>query len=318
MAMQPLIQIQQGMAEVGRIRLGDKAPGNGAPRKLTTFRLTSANKRALDAAAVLYGGTVRPWADAPSEGQYELITTSTEIKVAIPPVPRLCSQFYETWAAGGCTRRCDGETEMISGEPCKCDPDDDPKKRCKLTTRVSVMLPELPGVGLWRLESHGWNAARTLPGTVALFARTGKFVPAVLRAEQRTEKKDNQTRKFVVPVIDFPDFTMAKMIEQEPSLSLGGEAPRQVGTRTERPELPAPAELPADNPSWDGNELPPVGTDTESPGSPAFQMLMDRLGVVAVSGVTKWKSSNNADIMRLPESERVRVFDEINRKLAAQ
>lgn len=259
MAMQPLIQIQQGMAEVGRIRLGDTVTtekGGSRPRKLATFRLTGTNRAALEAAAAIYGGTVTEWPGAPTEGQYQVTTDAAEIRVAIPPMPRLCSQFYEMWASGGCTRRCDGETEMLSGEPCKCSPEDDPKDRCKITTRVSVMLPELPGIGLWRLESHGWNAAKTLPGTVALFARTGKFVPAVLRAEPRVEKKDGKTRKFVVPVIDFPQFTLAQMAEHEPSLLLGGEAPRPRGERVERPALPEPVDTPEENPRWKDNNLP--------------------------------------------------------------
>lgn len=303
MAMQPLIQIQQGMAEVGRIRLGEKSE-KGAPKKLATFRLTSSNKRALDAAAKLYGGTVREWKDAPSAGQYELLTQATELNVIIPPVPRLCSQFYEMWAAGGCTRRCDGETEMISGEPCKCDPEADAKNRCKITTRISVMLPELPGVGLWRLESHGWNAARTLPGTVALFARTGKFIPAVLRADQRTEKKNNQTRKFIVPVIDFPDFTLGKMIEHEPTLLLGGPAPQDRGARVERPALPDAPDLPDENPDWEGS---PARSDQ-------FRKIMGAMESVAAPGLGAWAVKMGTAIDRLPENERQIVKEEIARR----
>ena len=305
MPMQPLIEIQQGMAEVGRIRLGDKAPGNGAPRKLTTFRLTSANKLALDTAAALYGGTVRKWDGAPSEGQYELITTSTEIRVVIPPVPRLCSQFYETWSAGGCTRRCDGITEMISGDPCQCDPDDDPKTRCKLTTRVSVMLPELQSFGLWRLESHGWNAAKTLPGTVQLFAGTGKFIPAVLRAEQRTEKKNGQTRKFVVPVIDFPQFTLDKMLAAQPGLLIGHEP--HEGRKVDRPELPAPTELPESNPSWKGDPSLPPPVDGAAPEySKKCQSILDSLAPLKGEQVATFAHNMDKTIKTLsPEEQRV-------------
>src|SRR3990172_7696614 len=40
------------------------------------------------------------------------------------------------------------------------------ERACKITTLLNVMLPRIPGLGVWRLESHGWNAATVLPGTL--------------------------------------------------------------------------------------------------------------------------------------------------------
>lgn len=303
MAMQPLIQIQQTMAEIGRIRIGEKSE-KGAPRKLTTFRLTSASKSALDAAEKLYGGTVRPWVGAPNEGTFELLTTVSELPVAIPPIPTLCSQYYEMWAAGGCTRRCDGETELLSGDSCQCDPDDDPKNRCKITTRVSVMLPQLPGLGLWRLESHGWNAAKTLPGTLRLLAGSGKFIPASIRLEQRTEKKDNQTRKFVVPVIDLPTMTMGAFIEGSGALMLGGPALEERAKRVDRPALPDATDLPNENPDWNGGEK----------RSEQFLKIMGALEATPGPQVHTFKKKMDTAIGKLPEHERQLVFEKINER----
>jgi hypothetical protein len=269
---------------------------------------------ALEAAAKLYGGTVREWEGAPTDDQFELLTEVSEIPVLIPPIPKLCSQFYEQWSKGGCTRRCDGVTEMISGEPCMCDPDDEPKNRCKITTRVSVMLPNIPVLGLWRLESHGWNAAKTLPGTVSFLARVGaRAIPAVLRLEQRTEVKEGKTNKFVVPVIDVAGMTPGELMSGE-SPMIGGDAPRARIEKVDRPELAAPPELPEENPSWEGRNPAPPEADGDSD---EFRILMAALERETPAKAPDWKKKHEARILALVPGEKSRIFDELNRKLSA-
>lgn len=213
-----LINLQRRFNELGRIRLGEKGP-KGEPRRLTTFRLTSASRSLLESAAAIYGGTVREWKNAPSEGYYEVVTESAELDVLIPPSlgeQGPYSQAYELWSGGGAQRRCDGVTELLSGEKCLCDPDD---RECEIMTRVSVMLPRVPGLGVWRLETSGYNAAVELPGTLDLLsmaAQGQRFIPAVLRLEQRTAKRPGangqpQTRRFVVPVLDVKGTTAELM-----------------------------------------------------------------------------------------------------------
>lgn len=196
-----ILDIQRRFHEVGRIRAGAKSE-RGAPSKLDKWRLTSANRAALDAAADVYGGTVREWAGAPTPGQWELFTEADTLETVIPPRAEPYSLWYESWTGGGCDRRCDGEQDSISGGPCRCNPD---ARACKPTLRVSVMLTQVPGLGVWRFESHGWNAAAELPTMLDLLAfgaEGGQFVPAVLRLEQRVSKKGGETRRFCVPVID--------------------------------------------------------------------------------------------------------------------
>lgn len=262
-----LLGVQRRLVELGRIRLGDKG-SKGEPRKLTSFRLTSASRHHLEAAAKVYGGAVRPWTGAPDEGYFELLTTSAQLDILIPPTLSAYSQFYELWDAGGCQRRCDGEVELISGGACVCDPD---QRDCKVTTRVSVMLPKVPGLGVWRLETHGWNAAASLPSTLDLLGTGGRgsFIPAVLRLEQRSSKRKENgrtlTRRFVVPVIDLVGITITDLLtaaetdtalvtangngHTSPALPAptGPSRPRE---RVARPELPAPPELPAEAPAW--------------------------------------------------------------------
>lgn len=220
-----LPDIPQRTPELGRIRLGEKGD-RGQPVKLRTFRLTSHSKALLDAAAALYGGTVRSWDGAPDEGMWQLTTGASELDVLIPGAAGAVSQTYEEWKGGTCMRRCDGTTVRTpaSEEPCICKrldipgPDD---AHCEIVTRFRVILPRVPGLGVWMLTTSGWMAATTLPSTLTLLARmtSGEWIPAVLRAEQRSKKVRDpktgkvQTNRFVVPVLDLPGATIGQLVE---------------------------------------------------------------------------------------------------------
>jgi hypothetical protein len=203
-----VIDIQRRHMELGRIRLGEKGD-KGQPQRLDTWRLTSASKSLLDSAATVYGGTVEEWSDAPDKGYYQLTTDTTELDVMVPPGDAY-SQYYELWSGGGCKRRCDGVTELLTGSPCKCDADE---RDCKITTRINVMLPQIAGLGVWRLESHGYYAAAELPDMLELLQQVsgGRLVSGVLRIEQRSSKRDGKTNRFPVPVLDLPNITLASL-----------------------------------------------------------------------------------------------------------
>lgn len=249
--MSPVLQIQRRMMELGRVRLGDKG-AKGQPQRLETFRFTSASKLLLDAVAALYGGEVRQWEGAPDAGYFEVYTNAAELNIILPPVfstvdgspTTSYSQWFELWSGGGCQRRCDGVTESISGKACACNPDD---RECKITTRVSFMLPEIPGLGVWRLESHGWNAAIELPGTLEVLlmaASESRFIPAVLRIEHRTKKVPGEgTRRFIVPVVDLPQVRVGELLSGETPNVLAVNAPAPAPPR---PELPAGTVPPAE------------------------------------------------------------------------
>lgn len=271
MAIKPYV-IQRRMMELGRVRLGEKG-SKGEPKKLTTLRFTSASKALLDAIAEKHGGTVRAWEGAPDEGYFEVTTETAQIEIVLPPVfsdvdgqpTAPYSQFFEHWKAGGCERRCDGETESLSGKPCMCDPDE---RLCKVTTRVSFMLPDIPGLGVWRLESHGYNAAVELPGTLEvllLAAAEHKFIPAVLRVEQRTKKVPGEgTRRFIVPVIELPNVTVRQLASGDVPQVLNAPQPRPV-----RPELPAGGPPPAGGDLGNGAAAAPFGEPPSLPSSAA-------------------------------------------------
>jgi len=264
--------IQRRLLEIGRIRLGEKGT-KGEPKAISKFRLTSRSRVVLEAAARIYGGTVRPWAGAPDEGSFELYTTSDTLDVMVPPTIAAYSQFFEEWSGGTCNLRCDGRIEQISGKAC----DHGEHEGMSVTTRVSVILPKLPGLGVFRLETKGWNAASTLPSSLELIGAVGRWVPAVLRLEHRSSRTRDEkgkvlTRRFVVPVIDLVAATFGDMLamgqatDEYPELGGGpgslalppGPSQPRGGTRVARPDM-AP-EPPLED------EAPPLATSAAATG----------------------------------------------------
>lgn len=208
----PILNLQRRARELGRIRTGavtQSSNGKLRPTKLDRFRLTSPSRELLDKVAALYGGEVREW--TPQNGgssQWEVLTTSTRLPVLVPPQP--VSQYYESWSGGGCQRRCDGVTELLSDKPCLCSPD--PQQReCKPTTRLNVVLAEVEGIGVWRLESHGYYSAVELPEVAEFLASTKGYVAAWLALEERVVKRGGETKRFMVPTLEV-DVTPAALL----------------------------------------------------------------------------------------------------------
>jgi hypothetical protein len=251
----PLLDIQRRGREVGRIRLGitvEATTRNGKkirrPEKLSAFRLTTHSEHVARCVAQLLGGTARPWEG--QTGQWEVVTECTELSVAVPPGDAAVSQWYEMWSGGGCVRRCDGVTEQTRQIPCLCPPAGPDRataaargEACKPTTRVNVIIPDLPDLGVWRVESHGFYAAVELGGAAELLASAraqGVIVPAVLRLEPRevkritrdrdTGEEGQQTRRFFVPVLEVRA-TLRQMTALEPGGLVAALPPEQTGAK---------------------------------------------------------------------------------------
>ena len=215
----PVEGITPRVQEIGRIRMGERSGTRGAPVSLKTFRLTSNDRRVLDAAAALYGGVTRQWDGAPDDGMWQLTTAAAELDILIPRSLRSVTQAWELWQGGTCERRCDGRTEVISGGPCICGAARGEDGSCDIVTRLSVILPRLPGLGLWRLDTGGWHAASTIPSTIDLLLALDPrpMVPAVLRAVQGSSKvrgSDGKvtTHRFVRPMLDAPGITIGQLV----------------------------------------------------------------------------------------------------------
>lgn len=260
----PILSLQRQMRELGRIRTGNQITSKGGkriPNKLETFRLTSESRELIDAAAEAFGGTVTPWRNGDHD-EFEVITTAPAIDIVVPPGQPV-SQWNELWSGGGCQRRCDGVTEVLSMGPCMCPADVEERRAlaqkgeaCKATTRLNVMLPQLPDLGVWRLESHGYYAAVELAGAAEILAMAsarGTLIPARLRLEQREKKVPGKpTNKYAVPIIEFVETRMRDL-----QLTAGAGPAIGSGERPARPELPA-------------TTLPPT-SDLRAPAAPVAQ-----------------------------------------------
>jgi len=274
-----LLDVQRRGQQIGRIRIGQQVQasnGKMRPARLDTFRFTTASRVAADAIAGLYGGTVRDW-----EGQFEVITKESAIGVTVPPRDQVVSM----WSKGGCQRRCDSVTEQISSGPCLCphaenrDDEDEvarcalersvlagqnPPKACKIVTRISVMIPDLPGLGVFRLDTGSYYAAVEIGDAAAIMqlARDqGTFLPAMLRIEHRSRVAGGQTKKFPVPVLEL--LSTLRQITSG-ALEAGGitaqlppapcEQPKAITAAPSRP-VPVPAAQPEAAP------MPPAPAD---------------------------------------------------------
>lgn len=309
-----VIGVQKRMMQLGRVRIGEKG-AKGEPRKLDTFRFTSASPSLLEAVASAYGGKVTEWEGAPDEGYFQVTTNAKELPIVLPPVfsaadgspTTAYSQWYEFWSGGGCQRRCDGLTEALSGQPCMCNPDD---RQCDITTRVSFMLPDIPGLGVWRLDSKGWNAAVELPGTLEVLmmaAANNSFVPAVLRIEHRTKKEPGKgTRRFVVPVLDLPDVKIGDLLAAAGGQRLAVNAPQPA---PERPGLPAGDGTPAEPVMVDPDAKPDFGEAPVIEASSSWASESDVTQVLeiaariddathekAVAGIAKHRASHGGRV----------------------
>ena len=181
--------LQASMVELGRIRLGTFNPeGRGRPEKLDRFRLTSDDGRLIHLVAEIYGGEARQYTPQRSnESQWEVITEVNELPVYVPQ--QQIEPWLEAWRPGTCIRRCDGERERQQDVPCLCNAGKVAAADiCKPVVRVQLMLHDVPGIGTWRLESHGTYACAEMSMLAPLVANAPMPVPAMLRLRQETRR----------------------------------------------------------------------------------------------------------------------------------
>ncbi|MFC8583339.1 hypothetical protein ACFUGD_02000 [Streptomyces sp. NPDC057217] len=210
-----ILNIQRRTAEHGRLRTGYTQ--GTRPVRSATWVITSHSEEHVRTAATLWGGEPEQWSPLNSTTpQWRVITKAASIEALITPGDPL-NQYNEMWSKGGCQRRCDGETELLSRQPCLCARQfgdtwhTQPKGRvCSTTSRLNVMLPDLSGMGMWRAETHSFYAASEWGGMVdmVLAGTDGRgFVPVTLRIEPRQVVRDGNTKKFPVVVVELRGVT---------------------------------------------------------------------------------------------------------------
>ena len=255
--------MQRQARELGRLRSGEH---NGKyPTTSETWIVTSHAPHYLEAAAALWGGKVEKWQPLGSGAeQWRVVTKAKSIDAILPPGDPL-SQANEMWSKGGCARRCDGITEQLSDRPCVCLAQHgenwfERKKGtvCSATTRLNVMLPDLPDLGVWRMETHGYYAANEIAGQIdmLLSATGGKaLVPVSLRIEPRQRIANGETKKFPVIVVEVRGMTARQALAgQVPQIAIEG-GPSTGPQRAAIEAAPARQPQPANGPTKDFTAL---------------------------------------------------------------
>ena len=226
--MSRILNRQRQLAEQGRLRLGLTAPasnGKSRPKASTTWIVTSHSRDLVEKAAELWGGAVEEWQPQGSGAkQWRVVTQATTIDAILPPGDPL-SQAYEMWNRGGCVRRCDGVTEQLTGSPCPCfaqygdDWYEKPTETvCDSKSRLKVLLPDMPGLGSWRVETGSYYATDEMAGMVDTIRGAigdSVLVPVQLRIEPRTRVAGGQTKQFVVPVLELRGVTAGALLSGE-------------------------------------------------------------------------------------------------------
>lgn len=230
----PILDLQMRMRQLGEIRIGHVVAGTTKdgkaytrPAKLNQFRFTSPSREILAEVAKLYGGEVQPW--TPANGgpaEFEVYSNATRLPVVIPPRDAV-SQWYELYQGSKCIRRCDGRTEMKQDRACMCNPEN---RQCKITTRVNVMLRDVPALGQWLLITKGYNAAVTLPPAAELLSRAGTHVPGWLGMEEKTAIVDDKPTRFMVPTLDVEVTPLALMSGNVSQALEAAKQPAVAGT----------------------------------------------------------------------------------------
>jgi hypothetical protein len=213
-----LLGLQRRSLPLGEIRIGTskEVPGKKGrqPVRLDTFRFTLPTRQTAEAVAAHYeSGTVAPWPQR--RGYFEVITDRTALDVWVPARGQPVDTSMELWDGQRRLRRCDGITEELSGKSCMCPLADDPTdaasvrrahdernrlsklrppQACKVLTRISVTIPDLPGMtGVFRINTGSENAAVEIAdsGEAMEIAREGGvYLPAVLFIHWRKRADD--------------------------------------------------------------------------------------------------------------------------------
>lgn len=201
----PILDLHPALPTAYRLRLGHQVRGDKGLRPAHLagrIRVTSPYPSLLEQIAVAYGGTEpAPWA-SPDGPQVETVLPAEPLVVAIVPGQSL-SQWWEHWNAGGCDRRCDGEKETLSGEPCLCPPSvkerrSDPRQWCQPVTRLSVLLPRLRSLATGRLDTHGVIAAQGIAASLAL-AQQALDQGVLVRATLSVRMRGSGAKQYVWP-----------------------------------------------------------------------------------------------------------------------
>lgn len=223
------------LPELGAIRFGHQVTndkGKTYPVSLEKPRLTSSDRTVLENAAKVpsIGGEVKDWANqATGEAGYELYTEATSLDVMLPlgMGVTICDQVFERYARGFRVGWSDGYmvhevNQKHAWVDRPVDGDELEGKDWSRVTRLRLMLADVPGAGVWTLNTSSAYAAHELPAVIAYLAQmtvgAAEPVSARLTTTGKTQRKIGpegpETKKFRYPVLIIDETTPRQMLEQ--------------------------------------------------------------------------------------------------------
>jgi len=263
---------------LGRIGMGFmtniKADGTKAkapfPTKSRGFTFHTDERDRAEEIARVFGGKVEEAVSRDEEGgSWRVVTEATELECfALTADESSWDCHLEMWGAGGILRRCDGEVAsmavskgpdgkdaVLRNVPCLCEQAGLPQDaRCDATSRLNIVIPALkdvPGIGVWQVQSRGIGTWRAIDGTMMILEKLGKVarVPLLLKAEYKTVRgADGKPRDVPVMRLD-SKMSMAEAMRMEANLlekpsgviaMLPPPPDREQPTIGQRREEPAP------------------------------------------------------------------------------
>jgi hypothetical protein len=204
----PIGKLDYRLPQAGRIRTGEQVKarsGKMRPAAIDTFKFTSGERDLLKPLADKYGGVIEAW-NAPGSGdRWQVKTTATKIDVQIH-VAGSVSLAYELWNPH-LVRRCNGiMCQVLTGTPddmefaevdCLCARRGEVE--CAKLLRLSVLLPGMPTLGMWRWDTKSGNSITEWLGFMRYmeeWAGNGLH-ECVMRIEER--RRPGKVFKVVVP-----------------------------------------------------------------------------------------------------------------------
>jgi hypothetical protein len=225
----PLDELDGRIPRAGKISAGytDVKMTNGKavtfPVKSRTLVFRGPDCKQLEAAAAIVGGDVSASPNPRAEGMWRLVSRATAVDVMIADELRDRPGRYEFWGKQGKLRDCDGRNcrfliDVQSGErqenvPCFCAAhglSTEAPDACRITTRLNVIIPafvDIPGMGVWQLESRGRSTFSDLKGLFGLcraLGLPGVFgLPVALRIEIVRRRSPQTGEGWEFPVFRF-------------------------------------------------------------------------------------------------------------------
>ena len=125
---------------------------------------------------------------------------------------------------------------------------------CKMTTRLGLILPSMPDIGEWRVETHSYYSANEIAASVDVIRSAvgpKALVPLTVRIEQRTPVAQGKTKHFPVVVVELRGATAGEILAASmgvKELSIGPPERKAIGAA--RPDYVAQAKAAVDIEEW--------------------------------------------------------------------